>query len=172
MKKLLPFLLCFALVSNKCKNSEQQQSSATEETKKSEPTAEKMEEKGAESKSNEEKMSVVTEPAFAKEDSSKAKMPAANNFRVVIEFFSRGEGTDENAFKNIQALVNGAEKDFGKTIAIEKYSWGREGEFDYCLRLSELSEAQSSSLVEKIKAEASKSKVTRVSENATSRHKR
>ena len=65
-----------------------------------------------------------------------------NNCRLVIMFYSIGEGIDfplSNAFED---SIGSYSLKIGKTIDYKKTHWGREGETDFCLKLNELTESE------------------------------
>lgn len=93
----------------------------------------------------------------------------AMSYRLTVSFISKGEGVDEKAHEDFRDLLEGHTprlKDF------EQVRWGREGEIDYCLRLSELSKEQQAEFVKKVRAIPSKSALILINENASCVHKR
>src|ERR1043166_7823081 len=64
------------------------------------------------------------------------------NARLIISFTSVASGVDRKAVEEIGEFIASYEKEKGVQLAKEVASWGREGECDYCLKLSELSEEE------------------------------
>ena len=90
-----------------------------------------------------------------------------DNYRLVISFYSIGEGIDtkvHEVYKNFLST-------HPKKIAFEPTKWGREGETDYCLKLNELTPAEQDEFVKKSKDLLAKSKLIHVNENAKCVHK-
>jgi len=90
-----------------------------------------------------------------------------DNYRLVIGFFSIGEGIDtkvHEVYKNFLTT-------YKKPIAFEPTKWGREGEIDYCLKLNELTPVEQEEFVKKSKDLLIKSKLVHVNENAKCVHK-
>ena len=90
-----------------------------------------------------------------------------DNYRLVVSFYSEGQGTDLKTKDEFVKLINGN----AKKISYEPTSWGREGETDYCLKISELSSAEQTDFVRKAKELLGKSKLVHVDENAKCVHK-
>lgn len=56
--------------------------------------------------------------------------------RVIVSFISRGAGTSPDAKKAFQNYVADFSKRYERTVSADTVRWGREGEVDYCLQLS------------------------------------
>jgi hypothetical protein len=63
-------------------------------------------------------------------------------YRMVIMFYSTGEGVETEFIKAFEEHVKSFSIKVGKNVSFEKTAWGREGETDYCLRLEELTPAE------------------------------
>ncbi|MEK6615747.1 MAG: hypothetical protein AABZ32_06510 [Bacteroidota bacterium] len=92
---------------------------------------------------------------------------ADDSYRFVVEFYSIGEGVDYKVKEAFEIFLNS----YPKKIAFEPTPWGREGEIDYCLSLSELSSTEQNDFVKKAKDVLSKSKLVHSNENAPCLHK-
>lgn len=90
-----------------------------------------------------------------------------DSYRLVVGFYSKGEGIDN---KVNDAFVKFLDS-YSKKIAYEPTHWGREGEIDYCLKLSELSPVEQDEFVKKAKDLLSKSSLVHVNESAKCVHK-
>jgi hypothetical protein len=90
-----------------------------------------------------------------------------DNYRLVVSFYSEGQGTDYKTKEEFEKFLNSQTK----KISFEPTIWGREGETDYCLKLSELTSAEQMDFVRKAKDLLSKSKLVHVDENAKCVHK-
>jgi hypothetical protein len=69
-------------------------------------------------------------------DEVEAQKQAYNN--VVISFYSIGEGVNAKAIEAIENFIGEYSKKINKAIPYSKIAWGREGEVDYCILLTEL----------------------------------
>jgi len=93
--------------------------------------------------------------------------PAPDIFRMVVSFFSTAAGIDGKINDEFVKFLD----TYPKKIAYEPTHWGREGEIDYCLKLSELSTAEQEDFVKKAKVILSKSSLVNINENAACVHK-
>lgn len=95
-------------------------------------------------------------------------IPSENNsYRLVVSFYSTTSGIDLKTNDEFVKFLNS----YPKKINYEPTHWGREGEIDYCLKLSELSSAEQGDFVKKAKEILSKSTLVHVNENAACVHK-
>jgi hypothetical protein len=104
----------------------------------------------------------------SKSASQTGSLVAADNYRLVIAFISKGSGTDAKAKDAITKFIN----EHAKKPAFESHNWGREGEIDYCLKLSELSTKEQKTFIEELKKLAGNSDLVQFSENAPCVHKK
>ena len=54
------------------------------------------------------------------------------SYDVVLSFFSPGNGIDRKAYQAFTDLIS----EDSSAFLIEKYTWGREGEMDFCINLN------------------------------------
>ncbi len=94
-----------------------------------------------------------------------------NKFRLIVSFISIGEGTDPDARKIMDGVIEKWNKKSGKTIEMESMPWGREGEVDFCFRLSELSSADQATFVQEMKKAMEGRSLIQFAENQESRFK-
>lgn len=88
-------------------------------------------------------------------------------YRLIISFISKGAGTDG---EKRQAILDYIEKHPKKPVN-KTVHWGREGETDYCLNLTELSKSSQETFIAEIKKIAGNSSLIFISENAVCPHK-
>ncbi len=93
--------------------------------------------------------------------------PKDDNVRFVVSFYSKGEGIDNKVNEAFVKFL----ASYTKKIVYEPTHWGREGEIDYCLKLSELPHAEQVDFIKKAKDLLSKSALVHVNENAKCVHK-
>ena len=102
------------------------------------------------------------------QENAKCDHRSANeNYRMVVEFYSSGQGADMKTKEEFEKFLNS----YSIKIAYEPTEWGPEGEVDYCLKLNELSSTEQIDFIKKSKELLSKSRFVRVNENAKCVHK-
>ncbi len=90
----------------------------------------------------------------------------AQKYRLMVVFISKGAGTDATKREEFLKFV----ETHPKKPVNAKFQWGREGETDYCLTLSELSKSEQSAFVTAVKKIANGSDMMQISENVVSTH--
>ena len=93
-------------------------------------------------------------------------------YRFNISFISIGSGTDGKARQEFLDFIKDFETKRNIQIEMETAEWGREGEIDYCLKLSQLNSEEQVKLISNIKELLKTSKLIRYSENTTCKNKR
>ncbi len=88
-------------------------------------------------------------------------------YPLVVSFYSKGEGIDNKVNEAFVKFL----ASYTKKIVYEPTHWGREGEIDYCLKLSKLPPAEHADFIKKAKDLLSKSALVHVNENAKCVHK-
>jgi hypothetical protein len=91
-----------------------------------------------------------------------------NNYGFVVSFYSPGNGIDAATKDAYDKFLEG----YKDKVEVEQYRWGREGEIDYCLKLSKLSAAEKKDFIAKSRALLEKSQKVNISENAACVHKK
>ncbi len=97
---------------------------------------------------------------------------AASNYRLIVSFISFASGIDHRVKKEIDEFILNYEKEKGLRLSKEMVRWGREGEVDYCFKLTEISEDDQEGFISEINSLAKKSKQVQVRQNAPCRNKR
>lgn len=92
----------------------------------------------------------------------------AEKFRLVVSFISKGAGPDRTSSAALLAYI----ESHPKKPSYKTESWGREGETDYCLNLTELSKAEQVDFIANVNKMMSGNALVFVKENAESNHKR
>ena len=103
------------------------------------------------------------------EKNGRTPVPVAadDSYRLIVSFYSAGEGVDIANKDAFEKFLNSQ----AKKVVFETIVWGREASTDYCLKLSELTSAEQMDFVKKAKETVSKSKLVHVDENAKCVHK-
>lgn len=101
------------------------------------------------------------------ETSATMTEPQTEKYRLIISFISKGTGTDgEKRLAILDYIEKHPKKPANKSIY-----WGREGETDYCLSLTELSKSEQTTFVNEVKKIAGTSDRIFISENTECLHK-
>ncbi len=88
-------------------------------------------------------------------------------YRIILSFTSKGAGTSAEKRETFLNYV----QSHPKKPAYKEVLWGREGETDYCLTLSELSKKEQLTFVEEVKKAMAGSDQVIITENAVSQHR-
>lgn len=96
----------------------------------------------------------------------------SDNYRLSVSFYSIGSGIDGEWMLKFEESIGTYSQHINKTIDYERANWGREGETDFCLRLTELTPAQQSDFIAKTKDLLKTAKWVNIFENQPCRHKR
>lgn len=86
--------------------------------------------------------------------------------RLVVSFYSICCGIDHQAQENLDNFIKRYEKTKRKQLTKAEVHWGKEGEIDYCLKLSELSPKEQKRFIAQVRALLKKSKLVHINENA------
>lgn len=92
---------------------------------------------------------------------------SGQSYRMIVSFTSKGAGTSAEKREAFLKYVDS----HPKKPAYKTVLWGREGETDYCLTLSELSKKEQAGFVEEVKKAMAGSDQVIISENAVSQHR-
>jgi len=117
-------------------------------------------------------LSIVMLSFACKNSKNTSKNTDTDKYRVIYSFISIGEGTDSKAFAILESYLISFGKKENKTIAYDKYPWGREGEVDYCFYLKELNKGAQKDFVNGLNNIAKQSKLIRIYENMACVHKK
>jgi hypothetical protein len=93
-------------------------------------------------------------------------------YRFNVSFISIGSGTDSKAKQQFNEFITQFSNNNSVTITPEIVSWGREGETDYCLKLSGLNNDLQNKFIAETKELLKTSKLIRYKENSACRQKR
>jgi len=88
-------------------------------------------------------------------------------YRFNVSFISIGSGTDGKAKQQFNEFITQFNNNNKVTITPEIASWGREGETDYCLKLSDLNSELQNKFIAETKELLKSSKLIRYKENST-----
>jgi len=92
-------------------------------------------------------------------------------YRISVSFISKGGGIDESLkAKYVQYIKDFNEKRSIKVV-YEIANWGKEGETDYCFKLSELTKEEQQSFIDRSKTILKGSDLVIITENTSCRKK-
>jgi len=115
---------------------------------------------------------VSTEPGTDKDSNEKSSQKAENElYRVVVSFYSKGEGIDEKALINFSNFLQYFQEQYKITIPFQKTPWGREGEVDYCVDLKNLDFEKQNLFLLQTREILIQSQLVHIVENAPCKHK-
>lgn len=108
---------------------------------------------------------------------SKSQHLAAENtlipdsiYRFRVSFISIGSGTDKKAIQQFTQSIEQYNSKKNAHLLPEITHWGREGEIDYCLKLTELTKQEQDKFIAATKELLATSKLIRYYENTTCSH--
>lgn len=88
---------------------------------------------------------------------------------LVVSFYSRGEGAPFKVIKEFDSYLSDYVNQASLKDLYDRIPWGREGEIDYCLRLSQLPNNKKLALINRIREITSKTELVHVTDNGTCR---
>jgi len=91
------------------------------------------------------------------------------SFRFTVSFISKGAGTDYQIRQKYDAFITDFETRNKTKIAVNKASWGREGEIDYCFDMSNNNKEETDKFIAESKALLAASDRINIGENTTCR---
>jgi hypothetical protein len=92
--------------------------------------------------------------------------------RLVVSFYSICCGIDHQAQENLDKFIKRYEKTKRKQLTKTAVPWGREGEVDYCLKLSELSPREQKRFIAKVRLLLKRSKLVHINEKVACQSER
>ena len=96
----------------------------------------------------------------------KSQQPAnsVSKHDLIVSFFSVAYGIDHKAKASLDIIIT-EDTTKGKTIIVEKTSWGREGEVDYCIDLQNYSIKDKKEFINRVKVALQPSTLVSVKED-------
>ncbi len=91
---------------------------------------------------------------------------ADSSYSLVVSFISIGSGTDRIARKEYESFIKQFEEHNKAIILLKKVNWGREGEIDFCIKLSNLNNDLQKNFIEETKNMLKDLKLVRIEENS------
>ena len=93
-------------------------------------------------------------------------------YALRVSFFSIGSGIDGKAKQEYEQYINEFQTINNVTIVLNKTSWGKEGEIDYCIKLNNLSTELQEQFIRSTKDKTKDSKLVRLYENTECKYKK
>ncbi len=115
---------------------------------------------------------VSSEPVAAASASMQKTDSIPAKSRLVVAFYSEASGVDDKAIIRFEDSIGEYSGSLGINIDYEKTHWGREGETDFCLELSELNAQQQADFVAKTRELLKTAEHVNIYENEPCRHRR
>jgi hypothetical protein len=111
--------------------------------------------------------STTTTSSSSSENTETGNASSEQSYRIIVSFTSKGAGV---AAEKREAFLKYVDS-HPKKPAYKTVLWGREGETDYCLTLSELSKKEQITFIEEVKKAMAGSDQVIITENAVSQHR-
>ena len=99
--------------------------------------------------------------------STEASATKAETYRLIVYFMSKGNGANSDQRQKFLDYV----AQHPKKPEYKSVMWGREGETDYCFKLSELSKKEQTEFVDAVKKIVEGTTLAVIKENAECEHK-
>ena len=106
-------------------------------------------------------LSLMCLPGFAQGQTEAKVKPS----RLVVSFYSICCGIDQKAKEDLDKFITRYEKSNRKRLKKAEAHWGREGEIDYCFKLSELSSKNQKKFISQVRTLLKNSKLVHINEN-------
>lgn len=103
---------------------------------------------------------------LGKKKDPKVEQTETTNMRLIVSFISIGSGTDGEARKQLDAYLGEYQTKNKVSLDVKMTKWGREGEIDYCFKLSELKDKEQSSFIKEVQDLLKNSTLVRYTENS------
>lgn len=97
---------------------------------------------------------------------------SSDNYRFIVSFISKGGGIDSKTIEKFTKFVKEFEQKKGLVLSNDIINWGKEGESDYCFKLSELNANDQITFINESKALLKESDLVITEENKISKHKK
>lgn len=94
------------------------------------------------------------------------------NYHLVLSFYSIGSGADWDVIAEYDKFLELDKAASTQQAKVDRVTWGREGEVDFCIDLSNLSENRKKTFIAQSIEIANKAKYVHIKENAPCRNKR
>jgi hypothetical protein len=121
------------------------------------------------------KQAKETSAASGNETMTKAEQKADSfpeKSRLVISFYSVASGVDYPYVLKFEDSIGEYAGELGINIDYEKTHWGREGETDFCMELTELTSEQQADFVNRTRKLLESAEHVKIYENEPCRHRR
>jgi len=92
-------------------------------------------------------------------------------YSLRVSFISIGSGTDRKARKEYEQFIIQFEQSNKVTVLLEKANWGKEGEIDFCIKLTGLNNDLQKQFIQGTKDNLKDSKLVRIYENTSCKYK-
>jgi len=93
-------------------------------------------------------------------------------YDLVLSFYSIGSGSNWDVIAEFDKFLERFNSNNTSKPDVERVTWGREGEVDFCIALSKLSSSEKQKFLDEAKLIANKAKFVHINENAPCRNMR
>lgn len=85
--------------------------------------------------------------------------------KITVSFISIGEGIDIEASENYKSFLDNWKSSIGKSITYETIYWGREGETDFCIDMTNISDSESRRLLSETRERVKNNSLVQIETN-------
>ncbi|MCE2756082.1 MAG: hypothetical protein LW818_08865 [Ignavibacteriae bacterium] len=104
-------------------------------------------------------------------DTQYSEINSDSLYALRVSFFSIGSGIDRKTRQDYDRFIKEFEQKNNVSILLDKATWGKEGEIDYCIKLNNLSTELQEQFIRSTKDKIKDSKLVRLYENTTCKYK-
>lgn len=104
--------------------------------------------------------------------STNSNQASGDTYRFIVSFISKGSGIDSKTNEKFTKFVAEFEQKKGLVLSKDIINWGKEGESDYCFKLSELNANEQITFINESKSLLEESDLVITEENKISKHKK
>ncbi len=105
-------------------------------------------------------------------DAQYSETDSDNLYALRVSFISIGSGIDRKVRQEYEQYIKDFEQYNNVSILLDKTTWGKEGEIDFCIKLIGLSTELQQQFVQSTKDKTKDSKLVRLYENTTCKYKK
>ena len=99
------------------------------------------------------------------------KSVSPDTYRLIVSFISKGQGVDKTTFNAFESLIVTFNEKNNVKLVYDKYTWGKEGEFDCCFKMNDVKKGKQEDFVTAVKNVTKNSTSVIIKENEVCSHK-
>ncbi len=115
---------------------------------------------------------IISTACSSKQQAQSGTTIKDNEYTLSVSFISKGQGINRSKHQDFTNFIQKFNSQNNVNITPESYSWGREGERDYCFKLENLDSKIVQNFISESKELLKNSELVLYNENGQCRHKR